>query len=256
MFIDTHAHLNHERFYQEADQAVARAHEAGVDIIVNVGFDLPSSWLAVELAEKHEGLYAVVGLHPHDARDCTPAMMEEVRAMTALEKVVGIGEAGLDFHYDNSPRPQQKAVFADCVRIAADTGKPLIVHSREAEQATLEILDEHLAAGQRVVMHCFGSDYNFARNCVSRGFVLGIAGPVTFPSAAALTGVVQRIELGHLLLETDCPYLAPQAQRGKRNEPAFIPLIAARVAALQGITVEEVARVTTLSARRFYGLPG
>ena len=253
MFTDTHAHLNHKRFYRQVPEAVERAREAGVDTIVNVGFDLPSSWLAVELAEQFDGLYAVVGLHPHDAKDCTPAMLAEVVEMTQLDKVVGIGEAGLDFHYDNSPRPQQKAVFADFVRVARETGKPLVVHSREAEQATLDILDEHLQPGQKVVMHCFGGDHNFARNCVERGFLLGIAGPVTFPNAGALRAVVERTGLEHLLLETDCPYLAPQPKRGKRNEPAYIPMIAEQVAEVKGVSVEEVARATRQNAREFYG---
>ena len=254
MYTDTHAHLNHERFHLRVPEAVARAREAGVEIIVNVGFDLPSSWRALELAEELDGLYAVVGLHPHDAKDCTPALLDEVRQMSALEKVVGIGEAGLDFHYDNSPRPQQKAVFAEFIRLAADVGKPLIVHSREADQATLEILDEHLPSGHTVVMHCFGGDLNFARNCVARGFFLGIAGPVTFPNARGLRQVAERIPLESMILETDCPYLAPQPVRGKRNEPAYIPMIAREVAGLKGVTEEQVARVTTATARRFYGL--
>lgn len=254
MFIDTHAHLNHERFYLQEAEAVQRANEAGVGIIVNVGFDVPASWRAAELADRFEGLYAVVGTHPHDAKDCTPAILDEVRELAALEKVVGIGEAGLDFHYDNSPRPQQKAVFADFIHLAAEVGKPLIIHSREAEQATLEILDEHLQPGQKAVMHCFGSDLNFARNCVERGFLLGMAGPLTFPNAKALQQVGQRIGLEHLVLETDCPYLAPQPVRGKRNEPAYIPMIAEVLAQLQGVSVEEVERKTTETARAFYGI--
>lgn len=254
MYADTHAHLNHERFHQRVPETVARARDAGVDLIVNVGFDLASSWRALEFADEFDDLYAVVGLHPHDAKDCTPALMEEVRQMSALEKVVGIGEAGLDFHYDNSPRPRQKAVFAEFIRLAADVGKPLIVHSREADQPTLDILDEHLPPGHPVVMHCFGGDLNFARNCVQRGFLLGIAGPVTFPNARALRQVVERIPLESMVLETDCPYLAPQPVRGKRNEPAYIPMIAAELARAQGLTPEEVARVTTAAARRFYGV--
>lgn len=254
MYADTHAHLNHERFYLHVPEAVARAREAGVDIIVNVGFDLASSWRALELAEEFDGLHSVVGLHPHDAKDATPALLDEVRQMSALEKVVGIGEAGLDFHYDHSPRPQQKAVFAEFIRLAAEVGKPLIVHSREADEATLDILDEHLPAGHPVVMHCFGGDLNFARNCVARGFLLGIAGPVTFPNARGLRQVAERIPLESMILETDCPYLAPQPVRGKRNEPAYIPMIAQEVARLKGVTEEEVARVTTATAHRFYGL--
>jgi len=254
MYIDTHAHLNHERFYRQVPEAIGRAVDAGIEIIVNVGFDLASSWLAVELAEQHDICYAVVGLHPHDARDCTPELMDEVRQMTELGKVVGVGEAGLDFHYDNSPRPAQKAVFADFVHLAAETHKPLIVHSREAEQATLDILDANLTPGQNVVMHCFGSDLNFARNCVARGFALGMAGTVTFPNAKALHAVAQRIPLEHMLLETDCPYLAPQPRRGKRNEPAFIPMIAENLSHVRGTTVEEIGRITTQNARRFYGL--
>lgn len=254
--VDTHAHLNHERFYGEAAQAVQRARAAGVEIIVNVGFDLGASWRALELADEHPGLYAVVGLHPHDAQHCTPAMLDEVLQLSRLDRVVGIGEAGLDFHYDNSPRPMQRSVFAEFVQLAAEAKLPLVVHSREAEQATLEVLDAHLQPGQRVVMHCFGGDYNFARACVERGFWLGIAGPVTFPNATALRKVVERVPLEHLVLETDCPYLAPQAHRGKRNEPAYLPLVAEAVAQVKGISVEEVAQATTANARALYGIPG
>jgi TatD DNase family protein len=254
MFIDTHAHLNHERFYGEVPQVIERARAAQVHTIVNVGFDLASSWRAVELAEEHEGLWAVVGLHPHDAKDCTPALLDEVAQMTALDRVVGIGEAGLDFHYDNSPRPRQKAVFAEFVRMAGDLGKPLIVHSREAEQATLEVLDANLKPGQKVVMHCFGADANFARSCIARGFLLGVAGTVTFPNAKALQQVIQKAPMENLILETDCPYLAPQVRRGRRNEPAFLPFIAEFVAQLRGISVEELAAATTANARAFYGI--
>lgn len=254
VLVDTHAHLNHERFYGEAQEVLERAAEAGVATIVNVGFDLASSWRAVELADQFDNLRAVVGLHPHDAKDATVAMLDEVRQMTGLPGVVAIGEAGLDFHYDHSPRPRQKAVFADFVRMSGETGMPLVVHSREADQATLDILDEHLQGEQKVVMHCFGSDYNLARACIERGFLLGIAGPVTFPNAAALRTVVERIPLEHLMLETDCPYLAPQPRRGKRNEPAYVAMIAEEVARLKGIGVAEVAGVTTENARCFYDL--
>lgn len=255
MFIDTHAHLNHERFFGEVPRVIERARAAGVNTIVNVAFDLPSAWRAVEMAEEHEGLWAVVGLHPHDAKDCTPALLDEVAQMTALDRVVGIGEAGLDFHYDNSPRPQQKAVFAEFVQMAGELAKPLVVHSRDAEQATLEILDAHLKPGQKVVMHCFGADANFARNCIARGFLLGVAGTVTFPNARALQQIIQKAPLENLILETDCPYLAPQARRGRRNEPAYIPLIAEFVAQLRSISVEELAAATTANARNFYAIP-
>lgn len=222
--------------------------------MVNVGFDIRSSWLAAELAETHEGCYAVVGLHPHDAKDFTPSMPDELAAMTASERVVAIGETGLDFHYDNSPRPQQREVFGRLIQLAQELRLPLVVHAREADQATLEVLDAHAEPGQKMVMHCFGSDVHFAQECVARGYLLGIAGPVTFPNAGPLRRVVERVGLGALMLETDCPYLAPQAKRGKRNEPAYIPLIAAEVAQVLGCGVEEVARVTTANALAFYGL--
>jgi TatD DNase family protein len=255
MYVDSHAHLNHERFLQEVPQALARAAEAGVERVVNVGFDLASSWLAVELAEQHAGCYAVVGLHPHDAKDFTPAALDELLAMTASEKVVGVGETGLDFHYDNSPRPQQRAVFAELVRFAAQVDLPLVVHAREADQATLEVLDQVAQPGQRMVMHCFGSDLNLARECVDRGYLLGIAGPVTFPNAVGLRRVVENLGLEHLMLETDCPYLAPQARRGKRNEPSYIPLIATEVAQVLACSVEDVAAATTVNAQAFYAIP-
>jgi TatD DNase family protein len=255
MLIDTHAHLNDKAFYEKVPELVARAHEAGVEMIVNVGTNVPSSWRALELADQYEGMYAVVGLHPHKASEATPEMLDEFREMAALEKVVAIGEVGLDFYRDNSPRPQQKTVFADFVHLAADVGLPLVVHSREADQATLEILDGHLQPGQKLVMHCFGSDLNFARNCIERGALLGVAGTVTYPTAKALQAVVRDTGIERLVLETDCPYLSPQPKRGKgNNEPSNIPFMAAEVASLKGISVEEVAAATTANARAFYGI--
>ncbi len=252
MLIDSHAHLNDERYFGELPDVIRRAQDAGVEIIVNIGGDLASSWVAVELAEQYEGLYAVVGLHPHDAKDCTPKMLDEFRQMTLLEKVVAVGEAGLDFHYDNSPRPVQKSVFIDFIHLAAETNMPLVIHSREAEQATLDIVDEHMQPGQRAIIHCFGSDFNFARNCTNRGFLLGMGGVVTFPNSKSVRAVGARIALEHMVLETDCPYLAPQAVRGRRNEPSYLPYVAQELAALKGTSVEEVARVTTGNTRAFY----
>ena len=253
-FIDSHAHLNDPRFYEREEEIVQRALDAGVEVIVNIGTNLRSSRRVVELADQFENLYATVGLHPHEASDCTPAMLDEFRQMTELETVVAVGEVGLDFHYDNSPRPVQKTVFADFIHLAAETDMPLVVHSREAEQATVDLMREHMADGQRAVLHCFGSDLNFARFGMERGLLFGVGGTLTFPKAGALRSIIDKVPLEQIILETDCPYLAPQPKRGKTNEPAYIPMIADELAQLKGVDIAEVADVTTANSRAFYGL--
>lgn len=252
--VDTHAHLDGERFTGEVSQVIERAAAAGVSRILTVGCDLASSRASVALAEAHPELYAAVGIHPHDALTVDAAALDELRRLAAHPRVVAIGETGLDFYRDRAPRPAQRDAFRAQIRLARELGKPLIVHDRDAHDEILAILREEQAAAAGGVLHCFSGDLTMAKACLELGFYLSIAGPVTYPKNEELREVVRAVSVDRLLVETDCPYLAPQSRRGKRNEPALVAETAAKVAEIKGLTLDDVARVTTLNAFTLFGI--
>jgi TatD DNase family protein len=254
MFIDTHAHLQDKRFASDRPSVGERAFAAGVTRIINISYDLPSSRVAIELAERDRRLWAAVGVHPHDAREVGEAELTELAKLAEHPRVVAVGETGLDYFRDLSPRPAQRWLFRATAAIAEGLRKPLIVHTRESSEDVLAILAE-LRPTVPVVMHCFSGSREFGQECVRRGYYLGVGGPVTYPKSEVLREIIATVPEGRLLLETDCPYLPPQQHRGDRNEPAYVPLIAARVAQVRGVSVEEVARFTTAAAERLFGLP-
>ena len=251
--IDTHAHLNDPKFQSDIDEVVARANAAGVDRIVVCGYDAQSSHAAVELAGRYECVFAAVGIHPHDAKhydsDSEAAIMELSRA----QKVLAIGEIGLDYHYDFSPREQQKKVFEAQLELACERRMPIVVHSRESNEEVLEVLAEYARKIAACVFHCFSGDEQLARRVLEMGFYIGVDGPVTYKSSEKLRRVGELCPMDRLLIETDCPYLTPIPHRGKRNEPAYVCYIAEEVARVKGVTVEEVARATSANAKRFFG---
>jgi len=261
MFVDSHAHLDAPRFDGDREQVLARAAEAGVRQVVTVGSGLPSSRRTVTLARSCPGLFASVGLHPHEARLADPEMYTAFHEFARDERVVAIGEQGLDFYYDNSPREAQRRSFREQLRLAIDVELPVILHVRDALDEAWDIIEtEWLDSRGRPrgiggVFHCFSGDVDYARRCIEAGFLLGIGGVVTFANAATLRDVVRNVPLEYLVLETDAPYLAPVPHRGGRNEPAYIPDIAHRVAKLKGLETNIVAEVTTLNARELFGLP-
>jgi TatD DNase family protein len=252
--IDSHAHLNDSRFSPDLPQVLQRAREAGLIAIVNVGFDLGSSRLAVSMAEEHADLYAAVGVHPHDASDLDDEALSLLRRLADSPKVVAIGETGLDFFRNLSPPPVQRKAFERTIQLAAELGKPLIVHCREAQDEVLQVLDASLAPGQTVIMHCFAGGVEFAEQCLQRGFYLGLAGTVTYPKAHALREVAALAPPDRLLIETDCPWLPPQGHRGERNEPAYVLQVAEVVAKEREVSVEEAAAITAANAQRVFGL--
>ncbi|MGE5584532.1 MAG: TatD family hydrolase [Bacillota bacterium] len=247
--VDTHAHLEHERFRDDLDDVVARAMAAGVWPVIEVGSDLATSRTALELTRRYPGLLAAVGIHPHEAGGASSAALEEIRAMARKPGVVAIGEIGLDYHYDFSPRDQQRRAFAAQIGIAKDVGLPIVVHDREAHADTLTILKSEGAGAAGGVMHCFSGDWKLAHTVLDMGFYISVGGTLTFPNAARLRELVTRIPLDRLLLETDCPYLTPAPHRGKRNEPAFAVLVARELARLRRLDVCEVAATTSHSAQ-------
>jgi len=266
MYIDTHAHLFFEDYSSDLAEVLSRAGDAGVERIVVPGTDLATSRESVALAERFEQIYAAVGFHPHEAAKATDEQLGEIEQMCTHEKVVAIGEIGLDFHYDYSPRDKQQTVFEHQIGIAARHDLPIIIHTREAERETLAIIEQQLRSlpewrpqgKPRGVFHCFPGDVGMARTILGWNFFLSIPGPVTFPAKPArpntMAEVVTEIPIEHVLLETDSPYLTPVPFRGRRNEPSNIPLIAQKIADLRGQKIEEVAGATTKAARMLFGI--
>ncbi len=254
-FIDSHAHIDGREFREDFVAMLERADAAGVGQIVVVGADMVSSRAAVELAGNYPQLFAAVGIHPHDAASVTAACYDEIRCLaTGNAKVVAIGEIGLDFFRDRSPRPEQEEVFRRFIRLARDVRLPIVVHDRDAHDRILAILREEQAADVGGVLHCFSGDLAMAHACIEMGFYLSIPGTVTYPSNEALREVVRGVKIEQLLIETDCPYLTPVPHRGKRNEPAYVALTAAKIAEIKGLSLEDVGRITTLNSQRLFGL--
>lgn len=253
--IDSHAHLDGKQFRHDLDEVLARAYAAGVSGILTVGCDLASSRSSVALATRHPDVYASVGIHPHDAGELDQAGLEEMaRLVEATDKVVAIGEIGLDFYRDRSPREIQRTAFRQQIRLAKRLAKPIIVHDREAHDDVLNILREEQATEVGGVLHCFSGDLAMARECVAMGFLISFAGPLTYPKNDALRAIAAALPVDVMLVETDCPYLAPQGWRGKRNEPAYVRATAEVLAEVKGLTLADVARITTLNAHRLFGI--
>ncbi len=253
---DSHAHLNDSRFAADRPEVLQRAREAGLNGFVVVGYDLPSSQVALQLAEQEPDIWSAVGVHPHDAADVTPEVLDDLRNLAAHERVVAIGESGLDYYRNLSPPPVQREVFAQFIGLAQELGLPLIVHCREAQEDCLRVLDEHRDPGQTVIMHCFAGGMDFARQCLERGFYLGLAGTITYPKAFALRKIAAEAPLEQLLIETDCPWLPPQGHRGQRNEPAHVRQVAEVVARERGMNVDEIASQTEGNTRRAFRITG
>jgi len=250
--IDSHAHLNDRAYQNDVADVIARAEAAGVDAIINVGYDLASSRKAVDLAERFPGLWAVVGLHPHDAKDWTEELGDSLRELTKHPKVLALGEAGLDYHYDHSPRDVQRSVFREQLALARELKLPLVIHSREATKDTLDLVSEY--PDVPCLLHCYSGSLETARIYGEMGHYFSFGGPITFNNAHKLRDVVAGIPLDRILLETDCPYLTPHPYRGKRNEPARLPLVAEKLAEIHGRSLEDVVRQTVENTRAFFGL--
>lgn len=259
--VDTHAHLDSSRYDKDRAAVISRAREAGVTQTITIGGSLEASRRAVALAQEYPFLYAAVGIHPHNAVDLNGTTLAELRELAQQPKVVAVGEIGLDFYRDLSPRDVQRRAFQAQLAWAAKLGKPVVIHDRDAHQKVLEILADWAAgqahsplAGRLGVLHTFSGDLSMAERAIELGFYLSISGPVTYQNARDLPEVVRSVPLERLMVETDCPWLAPHPHRGKRNEPAYIRLVAEQIAALRGIDLAKVAQVTTANARHLFGL--
>ena len=257
-FVDTHAHLDFAQFAGEEVPVLSAATAAGVDRIITVGTTLKRSRQAVSLAERFPNVWAAVGIHPHDAGEVDDRAVSELHELAGHPKVVAIGEFGFDFHYDDGPdeRTQSKAFLQQSV-VAADRDLPLILHSRDAEATTirhLQRLREHWQREVPGVVHCFTGTAPFAEVALELGFYISFTAPLSYPKNDELRQVAKTIPLEKTLLETDCPFLPPPDQRGQRNEPAFLVSTAEALAKVHGVSLEEVAKVTTANAERVFGL--
>jgi TatD DNase family protein len=254
MLFDTHVHLNAEQFNDDLQEVIDRAIAEGVTNMVVVGFDELTINKAIELAEKYDFIHASVGWHPVDAIDMTPEHLEWLKDLASHPKVVALGEMGLDYYWDKSPKEIQKEVFRKQIRLAKEVKLPIIIHNRDATADIVEILKEENAGEVGGIMHCYSGSVETALECIDMNFYISLGGPVTFKNAKKPKEVAESIPLDRLLVETDCPYLTPHPYRGKRNEPAYVKLVAEEIAGLKGVTFEEIAEATTKNAKKLFGI--
>jgi TatD DNase family protein len=262
--IDTHCHLDFPHFDEDRDAVLAQAAQAGVTAIINPGTDLESSRRAVDLAERFESIYAAVGVHPHDASTFDGQVLTSLRELAARPGVVAVGEIGLDYYRDLSPRPQQRAAFRAQLDLATELDLPVIIHQRESADDVMSVLGDWAAGGHPgCVLHAFSGDRAMTDEAISHGFYIGVGGPLTYPqrgpaskNARRLPEVVAALPLDRILVETDAPYLSPHPYRGQRNEPARVMLVVERLAELRGLSLDEMSHQVTENARRLFRLPG
>ncbi len=254
-YVDTHCHLTSDRFNDDRDGRITLAKALGITRCVEIGSDLSSSKAALKLAERHLGISAAIGIHPHEASSLTAEVYDELAWMCTQPGAVAVGEIGLDYYYDLSPREQQQTAFVQQLELAHTYGLPVVVHCRDAWQEVIELMQGYAHISEiSGVLHCFTGNLEQAKIMIDQGWYLGIGGIITFKNAGDLREVVQQVSLDHLLLETDAPYLAPVPYRGKPNAPQYIPVIAAALAKLKGVGIEEVAAITTRNAEKLFGI--
>jgi TatD DNase family protein len=254
--IDTHCHLTFDDLVADIEAVLARSQQAGVTGWITVGTDMEQNRKTIELAERHENMYAAIGIHPHDAKNVTAGTITELKKLAQNEKVVAIGEMGLDFHYDFSPRQDQRRAFAQQLKIAAELGLPVIIHCREAFDETMEILEQYGRSVKRVVFHCFGGSADQAKIVLDRGFYISFTGVVTFKNAEPVRQAAKIVPLAKLMVESDCPYMSPEPMRKQKiNEPAFMLHTAKCLAELKGMDLGDFAEEVTATSRAFFGLP-
>ncbi|UAL47485.1 TatD family hydrolase [Sutcliffiella horikoshii] len=254
MLFDTHVHLNADQYEEDLQEVIDRAQAEKVTNMVVVGFDRKTITRAIELVEKYDFLYAAVGWHPVDAIDMTEEDLAWIEDLASHEKVVAIGEMGLDYHWDKSPKEIQKEVFRKQIQLAKKVKLPIVIHNRDATADVVQILKEEDAKEVGGIMHCFTGSLEVAKECMEMNFYISFGGPVTFKNAKKPKEVVKEIPMEKLLIETDCPYLTPHPYRGKRNEPGYVRLVAEQIAELKELTIEEVTEKTTANAKKLFGI--
>ena len=252
MYFDSHSHMDDRRFDGDREEIINDLKNHGVGLLMNVGCDLPSSERSVALAERYPFVYAAVGSHPDDADHVNGKLLDRYRSLAMHEKVRAIGEIGLDYHYEDVPRAQQIIAFEQQLELAEALKLPVIVHEREAHGDAMEIVKRHPDA--RGVFHCFSGSKELALWLVERGWYIGFTGVVTFKNARRAVEAVQALPIERILIETDCPYMAPEPYRGRRNDSRYVPLVAAKIAEIKGISPEEAGNITAENAKRLFSI--
>ena len=254
MLIDSHAHLDDRRFNRDRERLIQNFGKDELEMVINIGADLKSSVDSVKLAEEYDNIYAAVGIHPHSAKEIDESTMDILKSFAGREKVVAIGEIGLDYYYDNSPRDIQREWFKKQLDLAKEVDLPVVIHTRDAAQETFDILKEAQDGSLRGVLHCYSGSLEMALEYIKMGFYISIAGPVTFKNSKESKRVATGVPLDKLLIETDSPYLTPEPNRGKRNEPAYVKYVAAEIAELRGISYEELVAATNRNTKELFNI--
>jgi len=256
MLIDTHTHLDDPRYDNDREAMITRAREAGVGAFITIGCDRSTSQAAVALAEQHSFIYASIGVHPHEVKHIADDWYDEFRRLAKNKRVVAYGEIGLDYHYNHSPPKEQRERFREQLQLARELQLPVIIHTREAQEDTITILKEEKASEVGGVFHCFSGDAWLAKDALDLGFYLSFSGILTFQNATMLRGIAKNTPLDRVLIETDCPYLTPAPHRGKRNEPAYVSLVAKQLAAIHSDgpngAIDQIERITSENAKRLF----
>ncbi|HPN39026.1 MAG TPA: YchF/TatD family DNA exonuclease [Melioribacteraceae bacterium] len=254
MFIDTHCHLFYPNFNGEVDKVISNARNSSVDYILVPGTDIASSLQGLELANKYDFIYCSAGVHPHDTKDWDSSLTDTIKNIAMNNKVIAIGEIGLDYYYDFSPKEDQIKAFTDQLDLAVELKLPVIIHNREADEDVMEIMRSYKGKGLRAQFHCFAGSLSDARELITMGHFISFTGNITYTKADSLRKIVKEIELDNLLLETDAPFMTPVPYRGQRNEPANVKIVAQTIADIHGATIEDVARTTSLNAYKLFGI--
>ncbi|MCX6151723.1 MAG: YchF/TatD family DNA exonuclease [Ignavibacteriales bacterium] len=254
MYIDTHAHLFYPNYTDDVDEVIERAKQSGIDYIIVPGTDLASSANAIALAERYDFIYAAVGIHPQDSKECNSSQMLEVEKLASHKKVVAIGEIGLDYYYDFSPKEKQIKVFEEQIKLAIKLELPIIVHNRDADEDLMRIIRPYQGSGLKAQFHCFAGTIEDARELVEMHYYISFAGNITFKKADTLRNILNSIQIDNLLLETDSPFMTPFPHRGQRNEPAYINLVAKKMAEVHNLTIDDIAKATSLNAFKLFGI--
>lgn len=254
MLIDSHAHLDDDRFSEDREKVINSLKENGISLVINPGSDLQSSISSVKLSEEYDNIYAAVGVHPHSASEMDEGTIEILKAFGKREKVVAIGEIGLDYYYDNSPRDVQRKWFKRQIQLAKELNLPIIVHSRDANQETFDMIKDESDGKLTGVLHCYSGSPEMAKEYVKMGFYISLGGPVTFKNSKLPKEVAKTVPINRLLVETDSPYLTPEPHRGKRNEPLYVRHVAAMIAELRGMTIDDLSKATSENTKKLFNI--
>ncbi|MFI5236668.1 MAG: TatD family hydrolase [Ignavibacteriales bacterium] len=254
MFIDTHAHLFYSNFDGELDEIISRAKNDSVDYILVPATDMKTSEQVIELTKKYEMVYGAVGVHPHDTKDWNSSFINEIERLAKQEKISAIGEIGLDYYYDFSPKEKQIDAFKSQIELALKLDLPVIIHNRDSDEDIMNIIRSYSGSGLKAQFHCFNGSLEDAKELIGMNYMLSFTGNITFKKADSLRSIVQNIPTENLLLETDSPFMTPDPHRGKRNEPSYVKLVAQKIAELHNLRIEDVAKITSSNAIKMFGI--